>query len=495
MISTNSLLALFLVVAALPAEIFAQECHTNPDSGDNSDRLTISSPANLSAFDDCTSIIGNIVIDSAFSGSFVLNGVTNVSGAILMDEYEESHEMDAFEMLDLLYIESLNLPQAWGMERLQLPRVEHMEQLYFIQGVEESWFDVGALKTADVISMAGSWTNISFPSLESVSGGLTIVTDPSWSISDRTNPLEIHLPSLQEAQWMSIKGHVNILDTPNLEALGVRSNAAPRGMEVHANYTDLSGVYLTSLEELHGELLLDGHIEAINLNGMYETNATITIRATSPVEIYSGLQDAGIINLSGELSSIGFEDIFQAETMNIESNIASQCPISLIQLYRQLHYPDEPTFCNSGSLSHAGPNTYTYTATSEPTSTSTSTTTSMLDWYYPTAGQSDSDSDSDSGRSGRPPTAVIVLLPLLVGVALLTGIWIFAVRKSRTMVREREREREREMGMGDSAGTPMQEIRHEIRPGGLQGQEQQGSGVGVGGVEIAPPPYSREPPK
>lgn len=50
------------------------------------------------------------------------------------------------------------------------------------------------------------------------------------------------------------------LSTPNLEVLGAPEGADPRGMEVQANYTDLSGVYLSSLARLYGELLLDGHI-------------------------------------------------------------------------------------------------------------------------------------------------------------------------------------------------------------------------------------------
>lgn len=75
-----------------------------------------------------------------------------------MADHEESHGMDGIEMLDLLYIGSIYLPQTWGLKKLQLPRVEHMEQLYFIQGVEEGWFDLGSLKSADIISVAGYWT-------------------------------------------------------------------------------------------------------------------------------------------------------------------------------------------------------------------------------------------------------------------------------------------------------------------------------------------------
>ncbi|THC92442.1 hypothetical protein EYZ11_008084 [Aspergillus tanneri] len=213
---------------------FAPECHTHPNSNSDNARLTLSTPEDLSVLSDCTTIIGDIFIKSTFSGSFVLNGVTNITGSISMAVYEESHRMNGIEMLDLLYIEGIYLPQTWGLKKLRLPRVERMEQLYFIQGVEEGWFDMEGLKIADIISVAGYWT--------------------------KPNPLEIYLPSLRDAHWASFRGYLSSLSTPNLEVLGSPGGPDPGGMEVQANYTDLSGVYLSSLDKLYGELLLDGHI-------------------------------------------------------------------------------------------------------------------------------------------------------------------------------------------------------------------------------------------
>ncbi|KAL4873738.1 hypothetical protein BDV12DRAFT_52399 [Aspergillus spectabilis] len=182
------------------------------------------------------------------------------------------------------------------MKRLLLPRLERIESLYFIQAFEDNWFDFGGLKSADTISIAGAWTNISFGLLDSVDGGLTIVTDPTWIVDYRSNPVDINCPSLVRARWMSIKGYVKSLVTTSLEALGAETDSVtPSGMEVHANYTNLRGVHLGQLHELHGEFLIEGHFSSVNLGGMQETDATTTVRAKSRVEVHSALKCAGSI--------------------------------------------------------------------------------------------------------------------------------------------------------------------------------------------------------
>jgi hypothetical protein len=103
-------------------------------------------------------------------------------------------------------------------------------------------------------------SSIALSTLETVSS-LTIVTDPSWKPTPRA-PLRIHLASLREAGWMSIRGYVSRLETPELTTLGTQNNAETEqsGMEIHTNYMDLEGVELGALERLYGELVLEGFI-------------------------------------------------------------------------------------------------------------------------------------------------------------------------------------------------------------------------------------------
>ncbi|KAL6228662.1 hypothetical protein BDW75DRAFT_226512 [Aspergillus navahoensis] len=418
MISLKNSLAAF---ALLPVGVYARDCTTTTDEKTNTP-LKVSTPSDLSIFSGCTSITGDMIIDPTFTGSFILNGVRHFNGSISMDKNVWANGLTAIEMLDLLDITSIHLLQSWGLKNLNLMRLQHVQQLEFIQGAPDALFNFGRLKSAEMIEIAGTWTNISLPALETVTS-LTIATDPSWRITERAEPLEIHLPSLREAGWTSIRGHVSRFETPKLEKVGTPNAAEPNGMEVLANYTDLQGVYLVSLRNLYGGLVLDGYI-----SGMVKTDATIAIRAESPMSIYSGLQDAGVIDLSGKFEAINFEDIFTATSLTISSSTQIRCPSSLVEAYNKINYPSEATFCSnsngatsSASTSNLGEALDDLLETDEADHEESSTG-SFYPSYEDLFGNDDDDKPS-SPRNHGVPTAVIVLIPLIVGATCCTAAW------------------------------------------------------------------------
>ncbi|KAL2829579.1 hypothetical protein BJY01DRAFT_124232 [Aspergillus pseudoustus] len=430
MISLKNCLA---ILAVMPIGIAARDCTTTENT--TTEPLTVSTPEDLAVFDGCTTIAGDMIIDYSFAGSFILNGVTNFNGSITMNEIMWARELIAIEMLDLLEMENLHLPQAWGLKSLNLTKLQHVNDLSFIQGATDAMFDLGGLTGAERIEIAGTWTNISLPSLETISS-LTIATDPSWNIpSERAEPLEIHLPSLREAGWTSIRGHVSRLETPKLEKVGIPNAPEPNGMEVLANYTDLSGVYLVSLEELWGALLLDGYISGVNLNGMYATNATTTIRAASPMSLYSGLQDAGVLDLSGEFEALYFEDLFTATSLSITSDSIIECTTSLVDVYNELNYPREASFCSNGATSNQSNDD------DDDDNSSTWPTVPSYEDYF---GARD---DDNTSKNHGVPTAVIVLLPVFAAVACFTAACC-CVGKRGFAKRERQGQRQ----VADSPG-------------------------------------------
>ncbi|KAL3461026.1 hypothetical protein BJX64DRAFT_261931 [Aspergillus heterothallicus] len=479
MISLKNFLA---ILAVMPLGIYARDCTTNTNGNINTP-LTITNPSDLSLFTNCTTITGDILIAPKFSGSFILNGVTHFNGSITMDENIWANDLLAIEMLDLLEINAIRLPQAWGLKSLNMMRLQSVQEMEFIQGAQEAIVDFGALERAGSVSIAGTWTNISFPSLESVSS-LTIATDPTWKIGERAEPLEIQLPALREAGWTSIRGHVSRLETPLLEKVGVPNAPEPNGMEVLANYTDLAGVYLVSLRELYGGLLLDGHISGVNLNGMYETNATLTIRAASPMDIYSGLQDAGVIDLSGEFRTLNFEDIFTATSLSITSSSIIQCPSSLVEVYEKINYPREATFCSNGGASSNG-NALDDTLDNDEDDdqgTSYSNFPSFEDYF-------NDDDDDDKPRSHGIPTPVLVLTPLIVGVTCCTVAWC-CFGKCRTARRERQMQAQGNIGGGGGDAEPSIQ---QVPPAYIR--DRYGNGQGANGFSNdLPPTYSVDTP-
>ncbi|KAL4999500.1 hypothetical protein BDV10DRAFT_164953 [Aspergillus recurvatus] len=431
MISNKIALAL-LLVGALPIGARARECLTNetvPLYGARHS-LTLTHPDQLIPLDGCEILTGDIRIHRDFSGSLVLNSVTNLTGEILDNVDADNGGLEAIEMLNLLSITGIRLYRTWGLRSIQMPRLERVAgQLDFIQGPEDSWMDFSALKTVNIIGIAGTWTNVSFPALETVGSGFEIFTDPSREIvGDRTDSVDIDLPALTSARDLRVIGHVRSLSTPKLEALGepeeiARPKEVPQGgLLVVANHTDLSGVFLPSLRELHGRFALDGHISTIDLYGIGYTDATITVNAASPVEIYSALEQAGEIDIRGDLAVINFTNLTRAAKLDIVSDFEVHCPASLIHAYRNINYPDEPSFCDAESLALAGKTLYTYdtTATPSPMPSPSSTPTP---YYTPTPTPG-----SGGGKLGAGGQAGIAVAAVVVGCFLIGS---FIVRRNK----------------------------------------------------------------
>ncbi|KAL2819258.1 hypothetical protein BDW59DRAFT_151555 [Aspergillus cavernicola] len=419
MISVKSLFALLLVTGVVPIGISAQDCYANATETDTESRLILSSPDQLSAFDGCTTIIGDILIDKNFAGSIVLNGVTNFTGTIASYGYAVTTVVDAIEMPDALYINRLGLHNARMVRRLSLPRVERMAAMWLYQPAGDSSFDLGALKDISLIYMSGPGTNVSFPSLETITNDFTLVTD-LLSPSDDRAPIDVHLPALREVEGLNIKGPIRSLLTPNVEAIG------SGGMWVEARYEDLPGVLLPSLARLGARVSLSGHIKRVDLGGMQETNASITIKAESPVEINSALQNAGDIDLSGELQAVNFDDISHATEMSINSTTLSQCPPSLVEVYRELNRPREAEFCDSNSLQLAGDNPWADYVSPIPNPGPTPTPTQTPSWT-PTPTPSPVMSPGPVLSTGA--LAGIIVVIAVLGSAAIAAFWIRRYRK------------------------------------------------------------------
>ncbi|KAI9376529.1 hypothetical protein BJX61DRAFT_489622 [Aspergillus egyptiacus] len=210
--NTWALLALVLA-GFLPGGILARECHATPNSSSNvnSNALIVSTPDDLRIFHGCTTILGDILIGSTYNGSFVLNGVETITGSVSTEDSDSDLSgLTAIEMPDLLYTESISLPRSRELMNLHLPRLKHIKNLSFTQGIEDASFDLGSLETADEISMTGYWSSVSLPSLETINS-LTI-TDLRLSRrtadidTDHSNPLTISLPSLTEAHHIRTNG-------------------------------------------------------------------------------------------------------------------------------------------------------------------------------------------------------------------------------------------------------------------------------------------------
>ncbi|KAL3476141.1 hypothetical protein BJX99DRAFT_258652 [Aspergillus californicus] len=425
MVQLKSLFVVLLTAVTLPLEVSARDCYTN-DTGDatDDDCLLVTHSEQLDAFSGCTKLIGHILVDPTFSGSFVLKGVEMVEGTIASvgdDEANVGDPLDALEFPDLQGLLGLTIRGNRTIRRLSFPRLQAIWMMDVVYPNSE-WFDMGSLEYASMIALGGAWTNISFPSLqeaEMLRIDVDLYTSPDTPLagSDRVPPMDIDLPALKKGNDISIRGSVNSFVW--LEHT--------EGLTVDALYPDLSVVELPSLTSCDGDMNYTGYIKKIDLGPLEKTIYGLNIKTETPVEIMSSLQEAGSITISGPVKFLDFSDITSARNLDINITSQARCSPSLVTLYRQLNRPEEAELCDSESLQLAGPNIWADSSyihpTSEPTPSSSPAALSNSDTPSPSPSPSYSPSPSPSPvpvpGSGVNTAGQVVILSLFAMVAVV----------------------------------------------------------------------------
>jgi hypothetical protein len=137
--------------------IWAADCETtsenDPETGEKI--LRVNSPEQLDVFgDDCTTVVGHILIESDYSGDFVLNGVSEFKGNISAPLSGYGDKLNAFEMLDLTTIDAIFVPKVVNV---RLPSLVHAGNIYLEQS-SAGEVDLGSLVEAGHVGLRGDWT-------------------------------------------------------------------------------------------------------------------------------------------------------------------------------------------------------------------------------------------------------------------------------------------------------------------------------------------------
>lgn len=146
--------------------VYARECFTNETEPVYavSHFLTLTSPDQLTPLEDCETLIGDIEIDIAFSGSIVLNSVTNFTGRLVSFPDGYNTGLEAIEMRNLRTIQVIRLNRIQGLRSIQMPRLEEVSgKLDFSQEAEDAWMDFSALRSFLMSSMTGTWAKYVCP--------------------------------------------------------------------------------------------------------------------------------------------------------------------------------------------------------------------------------------------------------------------------------------------------------------------------------------------
>ncbi|KAJ0413142.1 hypothetical protein BJY00DRAFT_297357 [Aspergillus carlsbadensis] len=510
------------VVAVLPIGTLARECLTNNTILEGYSHYTpvmdLRDPSQLSELSDCSTLIGIIEVSPDFTGTIELNSVANFSGYITID-MTPTYGLEAILLPNVEYMEKINIVGAWGLKNLYIPKVQKLEDLSVTLGVEGGSFDLSALREVEYVSLAGYWPSISFPSLEKIANGMWISTNPmtrSTTTGTRLDEapddlvaMDIDLPVLKETAGLFLTGMIRSLSTPVLEILG-HEQGYPRGLQLLGDYTPMEGVFLPALRELYGRFEINGSVSAVDLGLMQNTSTPIKIHAESPIELYSGLENAAEIVLSGPFAVINFTNLTTASDMNITTSTQVSCPKSLVDIYRYFSDPDEPPFCDTDSLAAAGENPYldpeytpSYPVTGYATATSTSTSGSGYSdgwgvtptpWWEtptptPTPVYSPSPTPGSGGGLSTAAEAAIATVAVVVGLVGIGG-WVFVRRWNK----RKQDARERAEARGGRSAAAAVAVTGTVGITTNRREEEAEEGLPRHSEDVAPPPYSREEP-
>ncbi|KAL4953273.1 hypothetical protein BDW69DRAFT_184596 [Aspergillus filifer] len=424
----QSLITLMLAASVLPLGVSARECYTNETNTDGDRIFTATSPDQLRVFDRCTKLDGTIRIDPSFSGSFVLSGVTEITGGISF--YGNDSSVEAIELPDLKVVIQLGVHDNKGLKRLLLPQLEAFG-IGTLALPGDAVVDLGALKWVNWFLIGAPWAKyssrfLSLPALEEAGDFMISDTifDPELVLQRDPVPVDVHLPALRETEGLEISALVQSLAVPNLEVIG------SMGMNVEAGYANLPSIDFPSLRTLQGPLSLSGHIKRINLGSIKETNHEVIINAETPVEIDSALTKIGKLNITGAIKVLNFEMLPNVKTLIIEPSTQGQahCSPSIIELYRFRYRPREAEFCDAKSLRLAGPNSWASYSSPTPSSSFVSTPSSTPDYepsYTPTPTPTPTSSPGASGYPELGSAAEVVILWAFGLIAILSVAWFY----------------------------------------------------------------------
>ncbi|OJJ59611.1 hypothetical protein ASPSYDRAFT_88524 [Aspergillus sydowii CBS 593.65] len=355
------LLPIILVAVGLPLGILAEECFTNESgSSQNSGNsaLTVNSQDDLNSFSDgCTTLIGDILISSTYRGRFVLDGVANVTGQISMGSSNYSKRVTSFELPDAKSIGRVVLHEV---PDVQLPKVQRADWVSLRTTSSNSTANLGNLVKAGSVHIQGPWESVDLRSLANVTSSLYLCSKAGCQIkqSDGSPTIDVDLPALESARYISVNGSLSNFSMPQLHTVGVENQTTGHksGLGLHLYGSDSLQVNLTTLHTLYGRLSVSGEVSWLNISPVANTNAPIYIETGADSEIYSTLENGSTIDVRGNVKLVDLPFIKNVDRINITSNYNPPCTPALHSLFdsKAESKSDIPSFCGGPSKRKPG---------------------------------------------------------------------------------------------------------------------------------------------
>ncbi|KAL3440925.1 hypothetical protein BJX65DRAFT_289580 [Aspergillus insuetus] len=181
----------------------------------------------------CTTLYGQLRIQSSFEGEFVLPNVTTIKVDGIVVEDDGDSRVTAIELPDLVEVSnSISLGTLGMVRRVSMPKLKKIPgDLSGKLWVENATVEFGALESVKGLDLVGNLTSLEFPSLRSVNKTISICNVPDCDLEYNVaqTVMDISFPVLESAGVFYIEGTASRIFAPNLTAVGMLPMVFPTG--------------------------------------------------------------------------------------------------------------------------------------------------------------------------------------------------------------------------------------------------------------------------
>ncbi|KAL4904124.1 hypothetical protein BDW74DRAFT_32243 [Aspergillus multicolor] len=312
-----------LGLAAIALGAAAQVCNSFPDTvikdQDDIDALAV----------DCDTIDGNLVIDSEFSGPFVLPGIANITSIAPLGTsklFNDPVQITSLELPNLQYLELLELGPLTRIQKLDLPKLESLPILALIVEASLDELEFPALETAGFVAIRGNMTDVRFDALRTVESGLEVVHSARTRQTETS--MDISFAALEVAHIISFQGNISSFSLPGFSVLGTDA-AEDEVFENPVSIIALDGpaidVDLPKLSSVNGSLEIMGNIGSLSLPSLKDITQSLRVEAAIPLSLDLPIESVENITLSGAIERISLRSLRSWSFLNVSSNLELDC--------------------------------------------------------------------------------------------------------------------------------------------------------------------------
>ncbi|KAL2816548.1 hypothetical protein BJX63DRAFT_387636 [Aspergillus granulosus] len=369
-----------------------------PEACSNSNSLSIPIRSQSDIYsllnNGCTTLYGQLRIQSSFEGEFILPNVTSIKVDGITVENGTSSALTSIELPDLIEVSnSIALGTLERVRKVSMPKLKSIPGSLSGRVLSNNTdIELDALESVKNIDLVGNFTILKFPSLQAVNQTISICNVPNcdleYTVPDST--MDISFPALKSADMFYIKGQASGIFAPNLTAIGMlpitTSGANITNTTSAANATNATTTSLETRDAFYGpqdvhqglNLNLDGvplnisfpslvNVTAgVNLNGpfrslslpsmtTYPTN--FTVYSTEPLDVNLPVVHAHNLIFEGSIESVKLTSLLRPFNLTVYSESVIMCD-DIIVPGRPAQMPN--VYCSDSYDS------YTYTSYTEP---------------------------------------------------------------------------------------------------------------------------------